>query len=39
MEDRDVEKKIELLHKGLFEKPFMDSRVKTRTVSMVEKIW
>ena len=39
MEDRDVEKKIELLHKGLFEKPFMDSRVKTRTVSKVEKIW
>lgn len=32
-------KKIELLHKGLFEKPFMDSRVKTRTVSKVEKIW
>ncbi|MBQ6331645.1 MAG: MFS transporter [Clostridia bacterium] len=34
-----MEKKIELLHKGLFEKPFMDSRVKTRTVSKVEKIW
>ena len=32
-------KKIELLHKGLFEKPFMDSRVKTRTVSRAEKIW
>lgn len=34
-----MEKKIELLHKGLFEKPFMDSRVKTRTVSRAEKIW
>lgn len=31
-------KKIELLHRGLFEKPFMDSRVKTRTVSRAEKI-
>lgn len=31
-------KKIELLHKGLFENPFMDSRVKTRSVSKAEKI-
>ena len=32
-------KKIELLHKGLFERPFMDSHVKTRSVSRAEKIW
>lgn len=32
-------KGVSLLNRGLFEKPFMDSRVKTRTVSKAEKIW
>lgn len=32
-------KGVSLLNRGLFEKPFMDSRVKTRTVSRAEKIW
>ncbi len=32
-------KDIWLLSKGLFEKPFMDTRVKTRSVSKAEIIW
>ncbi|MBQ6542449.1 MAG: MFS transporter [Lachnospiraceae bacterium] len=32
-------KEIDLLSKGLFEKPFMDTRVKTRSVSKKEKIF
>ena len=31
-----MSKKITLLSKGLFEKPFMDSRVKTRSVTRIE---
>ena len=31
-------KRIELLSGGLFDKPFMDSKVKTLTVSKKEKI-
>ena len=33
-----MKKEISLLSGGLFEKPFMDTRVKTRTVSRAEKI-
>lgn len=32
-------KEIGLLGKGLFEKPFMDTRIKTRAVSKKEKIF
>ena len=32
-------KEISLLHKGLFEKPFMDTRIKSRAVSGKEKIF
>lgn len=31
--------KIALLHNGLFEKPFMDSRIKTRSVTWKERIF
>ena len=34
-----MSKPITLLSKGLFEKPFMDSRAKTRSVSTKELVW
>ncbi len=34
-----MKKEITLLSHGLFAQPFMDSRVKTRTVSKWEKLW
>ncbi len=34
-----MKKQITLLNRGLFAQPFMDSRVKTRTVSKWEKLW
>lgn len=33
-----MSKGVQLLSRGLFEKPFMDTRIKTRNVSMKEKI-
>lgn len=33
-----MSKGVQLLSRGLFEKPFMDTRIKTRSVSMKEKI-